>query len=763
MATDINAPEHGVSSAPTLGVRPHLWALFGYFLLALVVTYPLILHFTAAVPGELIADRDQHLWDIWWIGDALSRFTSPFHTDMLYYPYGVDLYYHALGLSHGLIGVVPLALLGLPAAYNTVVLAAFILSGYGAFRLCLLITKHSAAAFLGGVVFAFMPYTLDALKGQTEVLSVQWMPFYAEAWIRAWRGGKLSHMVAAGLFLALAAYGSLYYAVYLLLFTAAYILYSLFASSDRAGVLKGAWRPTVLVGSVTLALTLPLIIGLVKDYNNPLLEVPAEEGHILSHSADLLTLFSPSPNHPLLSDPKAQGTHSSDDIAMGYFAFALAVIGATTAWRKKGTRFWVALGVVALVLSLGPQLQVGSTVTGVPMPFALLEGLPGISAIGKVSRFLVLTRLCMAVLAAWGAVWALTKLQKQISRDTTSLASEEVDISKSKRVRLSLINSKLKQALLTGTLLALLLVELPIRPRYIEPLNIPAGFQALGSHNTQYAIRNTQYALMDLPFATRQAETMGRRMLFQTAHRLPIMGGYLSRTYNSPIIDQCSPFWGFISASATLYRSDIAAPTVESRPLDVLRFYNIGYLALYSTYGGPDDAQLKPDEEEAFLDIVGRVSGGKTLYEDSYVRLYEVDQSRAVAPVPSYHIGNGWHDVEMSGGVPFRWMAGNEAALCVFTPQPIQAALTMEANSFGQERDTRLWIGSREVYSGKIASGVITPIRTGIIEWPAGMTQVRVTAGGPGITPQSLDSNNTDKRTLTMGVKALKLEVTSQK
>jgi hypothetical protein len=268
---------------------------------------------------------------------------------------------------------------------------------------------------------------------------------------------------------------------------------------------------------------------------------------------------------------------------------------------------------------------------------------------------------------------------------------------------------------------------------------------------------------MDLPFATRQAETMGRRMLFQTAHGLPIMGGYLSRTYNSPIIDQCSPFWGFISASATLYRSDIAAPTVESRPLDVLRFYNIGYLTLYSTYGGPDDARLRPDEEEAFLDIVGRVSNGEPLYEDSYVRLYEVDQSRALEHVPSYHIGNGWHDVETSDGALFRWMAGNEAALCIFTPQPIRAPLTMDANSFGQERAAHLWIGSKEVYSGKIASGAITPIRTAPIEWPAGMTHVRVTADGPGITPQSLDPKLTDKRILTIGARALKLEVTPQK
>ena len=54
---------------------------------------------------------------------------------MLFYPYGVGLYYHALGLPLGFIGLIPLWFLGLPASYNTVVLAAFTLSGYAAFRL----------------------------------------------------------------------------------------------------------------------------------------------------------------------------------------------------------------------------------------------------------------------------------------------------------------------------------------------------------------------------------------------------------------------------------------------------------------------------------------------------------------------------------------------------------------------------------------------------------------------------------------------------
>ncbi len=256
---------------PKLASRTHLWALLGYFFLALVVTYPLILYFTREVPGDLIADRDQNLWNLWWVGQAVSHFTNPFHTDLLYYPYGANLYYHTLGLPLGAMGLLPQVVLGLPAAYNTVVLAAFTLSGYGAFRLGLLFTDKPLAAFLGGVVFAFTPYTLDALKGQTEVLSVQWIPLYAEAWLRAYGAGKDGgkarprYALVAGVYLALALLTSLYYGAYLVLFTLAHVIYTLATSRDRLAGMRQVARIGALVGLVMTVLTLPLLIGLVKE------------------------------------------------------------------------------------------------------------------------------------------------------------------------------------------------------------------------------------------------------------------------------------------------------------------------------------------------------------------------------------------------------------------------------------------------------------------------------------------------------------------
>src|SRR5690349_13329365 len=104
------------------GWRVHLLALLGFLLLAILVTWPVAVQFFSGVPGDLTADRDQNLWNLWWVKESLFRFTNPFHTDMLYYPFGADLYYHTLALPLGLLGLIPQLLFGLPAAYNFVLL-----------------------------------------------------------------------------------------------------------------------------------------------------------------------------------------------------------------------------------------------------------------------------------------------------------------------------------------------------------------------------------------------------------------------------------------------------------------------------------------------------------------------------------------------------------------------------------------------------------------------------------------------------------------
>lgn len=742
------------------GIRPHLFALLGYLALALVVTYPAVLHFTTQVPGDLLADRDQNLWNLWWAKQAISLGTNPFHTGLLYYPYGVDLYYHTLALPLGLIGLLPQLLFGLPAAYNTVLIAAFTLSGYGAFRLALLFLHPSTplrlfAAFLGGVVFAFTPYTLDALKGQPEVLSLQWMPFYAEMWIRAVRqannhdettAGKRPwwfYALLAAVFMALAAYSSLYYAVYLVIFTIAHGAYTLLAALRHPGpkpaasrIITNLIRPLAATAIVTLALTLPLLAGLIADRGNPRFAVAADPQHRLAHSADLLSFFAPPHDHLLFGtwqdQPGVKEPLLHDYVGLGYVALALALIGVVAGWRSPGTKFWAGLALLSLVLAMGPELQINRQAMGIPLPFALLDKLPGMDAIAKPERFVVLTRLCMGVLAAVGASWTISKVLS--SRPAAQRARQAIAPS--------------------VALLTLLLIELPMHPRYIDPLDDLSKYSALMPPGASGA-------WMELPFATQQVEETGRRMLYQTAHEQPIMAGYLSRRYDSPIIDSCSPFWGFISP-LDVPREDIANPLVVNTPLDVLNFYKIRYVALYNKPGGPNGEPIGDEQAAAFSSLIKQVAQEPgteaTPSIDDYMSLYTVKQEAPAAP-PSFHIGAGWYPIERSDGTPFRWLQSDSASLCVFTSHALTAPLRMEATAFAQDRQISITAGNRELFAGSLPAGAFTPITTAPLDWQPGVTEVKIASNGTGITPQSVDPNTPDNRALTLGLRRVDLAI----
>src|SRR5437762_1573082 len=142
------------SATVRLPLRTHLLVLGGFLLLTLVFTYPIMLHFDSEVPFG--GDAWQHIWNLWWVKHALlDLHTNPYHTDLLFYPQGANLYFHTLTLTAGLLGI-PLQLLGLNllATYNLMALSSFLLAGYGTFLLCHYLTKNVWASFVGGFVFA---------------------------------------------------------------------------------------------------------------------------------------------------------------------------------------------------------------------------------------------------------------------------------------------------------------------------------------------------------------------------------------------------------------------------------------------------------------------------------------------------------------------------------------------------------------------------------------------------------------------------------
>src|SRR5438093_723493 len=93
----------------SLTARLHPGALAAHLLLSVFFTWPLALNFLPGagtlMPGYMLEDRDQNLWNLWWVSRAVLGGHNPFVTDMIWYPTPISLYYHTLNVFNGLLAV----------------------------------------------------------------------------------------------------------------------------------------------------------------------------------------------------------------------------------------------------------------------------------------------------------------------------------------------------------------------------------------------------------------------------------------------------------------------------------------------------------------------------------------------------------------------------------------------------------------------------------------------------------------------------------
>src|SRR5215212_10100977 len=114
----------------------HSWVLLCYSTLALLLTWPLVQHFTTHVPGDGI-DDPALAWNLWWIKARLIEQLNfdIFHVDWMFHPIDINLGFYTLTPLNGLLST-PLQLASsLIVANNLVLLSSFILGGYGTFLL----------------------------------------------------------------------------------------------------------------------------------------------------------------------------------------------------------------------------------------------------------------------------------------------------------------------------------------------------------------------------------------------------------------------------------------------------------------------------------------------------------------------------------------------------------------------------------------------------------------------------------------------------
>jgi hypothetical protein len=460
-----------------------------YALLAVILTWPAARQFSTHVAGFPDRDSLQYTWSLWWARQAWLAGLSPAEATLLYRPWQSQ---------NPLLAVAPMldwlafplhAVLTPTQVYNALLLLSLVFSALAMYALALDRTASVAGALLAGALYAMgAPRLGHALLGHLTHLAAWWFPLAALWGLRALERARWRDAALCGLGAALGILTAPVQAAYLVAPGLALLLGMEAWRQRQMLTRRHLWLAIVIVVVAAAVVTpcygpfLAQTVGAGLDLNAPGVE---------AYSVDPALLWLPSPYHPLWGRATrglafvAQAMPESNDLEkiayLGPLPTVLAIVGW---WRARRERWpWLALLLISLVLATGPRLTVAGLSTPIPLPYALLQRLPLYGWGRTPERFLQLAGFALALLAAQGlACW-------QPRWPATS-------------------------ALLVGCIVGMVTIWPWPQGTPLPPAQLAAW-------------RGQEGVALDLPISKRQVGNLA--MYYQTAHGLPIIGGYIHR------------------------------------------------------------------------------------------------------------------------------------------------------------------------------------------------------------------------------------------
>ncbi|MEK8023890.1 MAG: hypothetical protein AAB229_08805 [Candidatus Hydrogenedentota bacterium] len=351
------------------------------------------------------------IWNFWWFKQAVvALHASPLFCDYAWWPLGVDLHYHSTSPLNSLASVPLQFFLPLPAVDNLFFLSTFVLSGWAAFGAAYQLTRNTLGSLVAGWIFAFSPYHFYH-RYQLEHLSIQWIALFLWTFLR-WqeRRTPARAVCVAGAYLAIF-YANIYYGLFSSVLALLFFMNDIFFR-DRKTMMREKLIGWTVIAASSGTGAAPWLIPMFRQANQPgRFKIPAWIN--IHQSLDLFSFITPSPHNPLLASwfplmPLYDRFTGWENI--GYLGFSVMVLACVGARAREFTRrkFLVLVCACFLILSLGPVLHVAGIVTlpgdrPIPMPQALLQVMPVISAARVPARYLAVAMLPLAILAGMGA------------------------------------------------------------------------------------------------------------------------------------------------------------------------------------------------------------------------------------------------------------------------------------------------------------------------------------------------------------------------
>lgn len=436
-------------------------------------------------------------WFYWFAEQTLLGDESAVHTDLMFYPFGKDIYGHTgANILDAYVAIPFRLLLGNVAGYNLFLILGMLAGGVAAGRFAWDLTGDWKATTLAGLLLVLSPWALyEAAEGRpTQALLALPILFLHAAWAtgtrRDWRAAAL-----AGMYLALTGYQYWFYAFFLGMAALILGIWATWRRTPGAGTWWEILSRYALAGGLAIVMAAPGALPMLLATSGTEAEIPGLL-HVeiwdwratppLTDEGQLIGIFNWQPLR------RAAGFYVTDMKGTERFLtrttltpwLSLVFLG-LWAWKPGKLERAPILAILALcvVLATGPLILAGRSLIPNPIYIFLAKHIGFFQRLWWPGRAYVLLTLLLPFI---GAV-ALTSLPQRFRTVAWAIACLGW----------------------TG--------ELALQKHYpFETWNayIPAGYRCLAG--------GSEGAVLELPYNFTQAH-----LYYQTAHGRPIFGGML--------------------------------------------------------------------------------------------------------------------------------------------------------------------------------------------------------------------------------------------
>jgi len=391
-----------------LGRAELAWAALGGVLLAVITTWPLVLHLPSRISPDL-GDPVRTAWQVAWVGHAMLH--NPLHIfdANAFYPHSLSL-----AFSDSLLGYGPTAFFGSGTVaalvrYNLLFLFAWSLCFVGAYLLARELGLGRMGAAAAGTAFAYAPYRVTE-AGHLHVISSGGIPLALFLLLRGYRRGHRGLVLGGWLVSAwqvsLGFTLGLQYS-YLLALLGLLVLWRWWRGRSLPDVGALPARRLLIVTCAGIAVVAAVAVYEARPYLKVAHQYPTAKRtirEVKTYSAGPAALLAASSENRVWGGATAglrAHVHSKNESVFfpGGLLLGLALVGLAGAPYTRRLRAGLMLGALTCAV-----LALGFGLTGSGYPYRLLyDYAPGWDGVRVPGRVFTTATLCLALLAGAGA------------------------------------------------------------------------------------------------------------------------------------------------------------------------------------------------------------------------------------------------------------------------------------------------------------------------------------------------------------------------